>query len=227
MLINKSPNETKFVSRGGSKLEHALHEFEISPENKLCLDMGASTGGFTDCLLSLGAKQVYAVDVGYGQLAFKLRNDPRVVVIERTNARYLTPTQFPCLFDIVTIDVSFISLEKILPVAKSLLADSGIIIALVKPNFEVGKGKVGKKGVVRKPELHIEVLKKLIDFSSGIGLGVVKITHSPLKGPEGNIEYFMKLLSNGQTLVCTSNRYIPEKVNVEETVKKVWERLNE
>ncbi len=161
-------------------------------EGLRCLDLGASTGGFTDCLLQHGAVKVYVVDVGYGQLAYTLRRDSRVVVMERTNARYLSPQDFPERFDLVTVDVSFISLSKIFPVLPPLLEQEGQVLALIKPNFEVGKGKVGKRGVVREPQLHVEVLQKMEQVAHQTGLVPLGFVHSPLKGPEGNIEYFLR-----------------------------------
>lgn len=181
----------RYVSRGGYKLEHALATFGIDVRGKIAADVGASTGGFTDCLLQHGAAKVYAVDVGYGQLAWKLRKDPRVVVLERTNVRYLTTLPEPV--DLVTIDVSFISLRLVLPVVVGWLRPTGDIIALVKPQFEAGRGQVSRGGVVRDPAVHLEVLRRIAEFSSSQKLFVHGITPSPLLGPAGNREYFMWL----------------------------------
>lgn len=181
-----------WVSRGGLKLIKGLEHFEIDPTGKTCLDVGASTGGFTDVLLTHGAAKVYAVDVGYGQLAHKLRVDEQVVVMERTNARTLTQEQIPDPIDMVVCDASFIGLEKVLPAAMSLSEPGAVLIALIKPQFEVGKGRVGKGGVVREPELHQEVCDRIETWVSGVdGWRVLGITQSPIKGPEGNIEFLI------------------------------------
>lgn len=187
-----------YVSRGGLKLEKAMRVYPIRLEDKICIDIGASTGGFTDCMLQNGAKKVYAVDVGYGQLAWKLRTDPRVINLERTNIRYVTEEQVPDLLDFGSVDVSFISLTLVLPVLYRLLKEGGSGVCLVKPQFEAGKGKVGKKGVVREPEIHLEVLEKVFDFCGGIGLSVQGIDYSPIKGPEGNIEYLFYFQKSGE-----------------------------
>ncbi len=178
-----------FVSRGGLKLQKAIEAHSLDLTGNVCADIGASTGGFTDCMLQHGASKVYAIDVGYGQLAWKLRNDPRVVNLERTNIRYVTEEQIPELLDFGSVDVSFISLTLVLPVLHRLLRDGGQGVCLVKPQFEAGKGKVGKKGVVREPEIHSEVLRKIFSFCKELGLCVKGIHFSPIKGPEGNIEY--------------------------------------
>jgi len=188
----------EFVSRGGLKLQKALAYFEIDAKGKTCLDCGASTGGFTDCLLKSGAAKVYAVDVGYGQLAWTIRNDPRVVVMERTNIRYVTREQIPDPIDICVIDVSFISLRLVLPVVKNLLKPDGEIVCLIKPQFEAGKDKVGKKGVVRDKSVHREVLVSFVEFAKSSGFAVKGLTFSPIKGPEGNIEY-LGYLGCGET----------------------------
>jgi len=182
-----------FVSRGGLKLQKAIINFGINPEGLVCLDIGASTGGFTDCMLSLGAKKVYAVDVGYGQLAWKLRNDNRVVNLERTNFRYVTTQQIPEPVDFAGIDVSFISLTLILPVLRPLLAEGGTAVCLIKPQFEAGKDRIGKKGVVRDASVHAEVINNIVSFACGAGYSVQKLDYSPIKGPEGNIEYLMMI----------------------------------
>ena len=179
-----------YVSRGGLKLEKAMKTFaEIDLAGAICGDIGASTGGFTDCMLQNGAKKVYAVDVGYGQLAWSLRSDPRVVCLERTNARYLTHEQIPDELDFASVDVSFISLKLILPALRGLLKERGKVVCLVKPQFEAGREKVGKKGVVRDPKVHLEVLEHFLVHAGEAGFGVKDITFSPIRGPEGNIEY--------------------------------------
>jgi 23S rRNA (cytidine1920-2'-O)/16S rRNA (cytidine1409-2'-O)-methyltransferase len=184
----------RYVSRGGLKLEGALAAFGLSVAGAVCLDVGASTGGFTDCLLQQGAAQVYALDVGRGQLHWKLRNDPRVVVREDINARYLKPDEFPARFDLVTIDVSFISLTKILPAVVPVLKPDGLVLALVKPQFEVGKGEVGKGGIVRDPIKHRQVLAKLQEFAqSELGFDVLGVVESPVAGAGGNREFFLLL----------------------------------
>ena len=183
----------KYVSRGGLKLEKALQNFPLSLEGAVCMDIGASTGGFTDCMLQNGAGKVYSIDVGYGQLAWKLRSDPRVVNLERTNVRYLTREQVPELADFVSVDVSFISLTKVLPVARRFMKDEACAVCLVKPQFEAGKGRVGKKGVVREPEIHLEVLHRILAFAEGAGFSPEHLDFSPVKGPEGNIEYLVML----------------------------------
>lgn len=178
-----------YVSRGGLKLEKAMKSFPIRLEGAVCGDIGASTGGFTDCMLQNGAAKVYAVDVGRGQLAWKLRNDPRVVCLERTNARYLSREQVPEELAFASVDVSFISLALILPPLAALLAEGGQVVSLVKPQFEAGREKVGKKGVVRDPAVHLEVLERFLDHARAAGLTVRGLTYSPIRGPEGNIEY--------------------------------------
>lgn len=179
-----------YVSRGGLKLEKALRDFGVDPTGFVCSDSGASTGGFTDCLLQKGAKKVFAIDVGYGQLAWKIRNDPRVVTMERTNIRYVTLEQLGEPLDLSVVDVSFISLKIVLPVIKELLKkDTGCVLCLIKPQFEAGKEKVGKKGVVRDPAVHLEVLQGFVDTVTGLGFSIRDLTYSPVKGPEGNIEF--------------------------------------
>lgn len=179
----------QYVSRGGLKLEKAMQTFPLTLEGKICADIGASTGGFTDCMLQNGAKKVYAVDVGYGQLDWKLRNDPRVVCMERTNARYLTHEKIPEELDFASIDVSFISLKLIFPALYGLLREGGEIACLIKPQFEAGREKVGKKGVVRDPTVHLEVLEHFLIHAKENNFTVLGITYSPIRGPEGNIEY--------------------------------------
>lgn len=182
-----------YVSRGGLKLEKAMKQFGLNLTDKVCMDIGASTGGFTDCMLQNGAKKVYSVDVGHGQLDWKLRNDERVVCMEKTNFRYMVPGDIEDVLDFASVDVSFISLTKILIPARELLADRGEMVCLIKPQFEAGKDKVGKKGVVREPEIHEEVICKVIDFADFIGFTVLHLDFSPIKGPEGNIEYLVHL----------------------------------
>jgi 23S rRNA (cytidine1920-2'-O)/16S rRNA (cytidine1409-2'-O)-methyltransferase len=184
-----------YVSRGGLKLEAGLEFFNINPAGFICLDIGASTGGFTDCLLQNDAEKVYAVDVGYGQLAWKLRQDPRVVVMERTNARHLKPEDITNLVDLVVIDAAFISLKLLIPPLLALFREDISILALIKPQFEVGKGKVGKGGVIRDPALHQEVIDDIISFSAQLGLQNRGVTPSPLLGPKGNKEFLIHLVS--------------------------------
>ena len=184
-------NTLKYVSRGGLKLEKAMNAFGLKLEGRICADIGASTGGFTDCMLQNGAVKVYAVDVGYGQLAWKLRCDERVVNMERTNVRYVTHEQIPDELDFCSVDVSFISLTLVLPVLKELLSEKGETVCLIKPQFEAGRDKVGKKGVVRDPDVHREVIVKILTFLDSIGFYIYGLDHSPIKGPEGNIEYLV------------------------------------
>ncbi len=182
-----------FVSRGGLKLQKAMEGFGLDLQGAVCMDIGASTGGFTDCMLQHGAVKVYAVDVGYGQLAWKLRTDPRVINLERTNVRYLTKEQVPDILDFASVDVSFISLKLILPVLFEFLSGEGQAVCLIKPQFEAGKGKVGKKGVVRDPAVHLEVLDNVCGFTQDAGFSILHLDFSPVKGPEGNIEYLMHI----------------------------------
>ena len=185
----RSGNTCPYVSRGGLKLEKALRDFGVDPTGYVCSDSGASTGGFTDCLLQQGAKKVFAIDVGYGQLDWKIRSDPRVVVMERTNVRYVTPEQLGEPLDLSVIDVSFISLKIVLPVIKTFLKSTGQVLCLIKPQFEAGKDKVGKKGVVRDPETHKEVLDGFVNLANELDFRILGLTFSPVKGPEGNIEF--------------------------------------
>ena len=184
-----------YVSRGGYKLEAGLQFFNITPTGLICLDIGASTGGFTDCLLQHGATKVYSVDVGYGQLAWELRQDPRVVAMERTNARYLTVEDFAEPVDLAVIDASFISLKLLIPPLLPLFKDKISILALIKPQFEVGRGKIGKGGVVRDPELHHEVIDEIVAFGTSLGLKSYGVTPSPILGPKGNTEFLLQLVS--------------------------------
>lgn len=182
-----------FVSRGGLKLQKAAEKFDIDLADCICMDIGASTGGFTDCMLTHGAKKVYSIDVGYGQLAWKLRTDERVVNMERTNFRYVTHEQIPEDIDFASVDVSFISLKIILPVLRELLKGDGQAVCLIKPQFEAGREKIGKKGVVRDPQVHIEVIENIVAFALENGFDVKNLDFSPIKGPEGNIEYLMHI----------------------------------
>ena len=186
-------NQMKYVSRGGYKLEKAVDEFGISLDGKICLDIGASTGGFTDCMLQNGASKVYAIDVGYGQFAWKLRNDERVVCLEKTNVRYVTHEQVPDEGDFASIDVSFISLTKVLPAVLGVLGEKGQLVCLIKPQFEAGREKVGKKGVVRDINVHKEVIEMIANYVRAQNLGILGLSFSPIKGPEGNIEYLIYL----------------------------------
>ncbi len=203
-IIVKS-NPIKYVSRGGLKLEKSIEKFELSIEDKTCMDIGASTGGFTDCMLKHGAKKVFAVDVGYGQLDWKLRNDDRVVVMERTNIRNVTSKDIGEDIDFISIDVSFISLKLVLPVAKMLLSENGEISALIKPQFEAGKGKVGKKGIVRDIDIHIEVVRKIVDFSTELNLGINGLSFSPITGATGNIEFLIYLKNGSKNVMNTED----------------------
>lgn len=203
----------KYVSRGGLKLEKAMQLFPIDLNGKICMDIGASTGGFTDCMLQNGAQRVYSVDVGYGQLAWQLRQDPRVVNLERTNARYLTREQVPEEIDFFSVDVSFISLRIILPAVRPLLRDGGLAVCLIKPQFEAGREKVGKKGVVRDRAVHEEVVETICRFALENGYSVLGLTFSPVKGPEGNIEYLVYLEKSDapvHTADCTPHSVVEE-----------------
>ena len=191
----------KYVSRGGLKLEKAVERFNFSLENKICADIGASTGGFTDCMLQNNALKVYAIDVGYGQLAWKLRTDTRVVNLERTNFRYVTKSEIPDALEFCSVDVSFISLSIIIPIMKTLMKENGEAVCLIKPQFEAGREKVGKKGVVRDPEVHIEVIEKIICVAQNEGFSVLNLDYSPIKGPEGNIEYLIHLRNDNKGIV--------------------------
>lgn len=186
-------NQMKYVSRGGYKLEKAMDVFGIRLDGKICLDIGASTGGFTDCMLQNGASKVYAIDVGYGQFAWNLRNDERVVCLEKTNVRYVTHEQVPDEGDFASIDVSFISLTKVLPAVLGVLGEKGQLVCLIKPQFEAGREKVGKKGVVRDSSVHREVIEMIVEYVRTQSLGILGLDFSPIKGPEGNIEYLIYL----------------------------------
>ena len=194
----------KYVSRGGLKLEKALAEFPIDLTDKVCMDIGASTGGFTDCMLQNGAKKVFAVDVGYGQFSWKLRNDTRVVNMERTNIRYVTPENIGEAIEFASIDVSFISLRLVLPVLFELLKDNGEAVALIKPQFEAGREQVGKKGVVRDIKVHYAVIENVLNFAQNAGFAVLGLSYSPIKGPEGNIEYLAYLKKGNDNSTISS-----------------------
>ena len=205
--------QLKYVSRGGLKLEKAMEVFHITLTDKVTMDIGASTGGFTDCMLQNGARKVYSVDVGYGQFAWKLRQDRRVVNMERTNIRYVTQKDIGEMIDFASIDVSFISLKLVLPPAYNLLKDDGEIVALIKPQFEAGKGQVGKKGVVRDKKVHFQVIREVIDFATSNGFALLGLSYSPIKGPEGNIEYLAYLKKSSDTPKITDEEIL-------ETVEK-------
>lgn len=190
----------KYVSRGGLKLEKAVEQFGLVLENKICMDIGASTGGFTDCMLQNGAKKVYAVDVGYGQFAWTLRQDARVVCMEKTNIRYVKPQDIEDVLDFASVDVSFISLTKVLEPVKALLAENAEMVCLIKPQFEAGREKVGKKGVVRDKKVHLEVMEHVLAYARQQGFHILDLEFSPIKGPEGNIEYLMHIRKDGTGL---------------------------
>lgn len=192
-----------YVSRGGLKLEKAMKQFGLVLTDKICMDIGASTGGFTDCMLQNGAKKVYSVDVGHGQLDWKLRNDERVVCMEKTNFRYMLPEAIEDVLDFASVDVSFISLTKIILPARALLKEAGEMVCLIKPQFEAGKEKVGKKGVVKDPKVHEEVIGKVIDFVYAFGFDILHLDFSPIKGPEGNIEYLVHIRKNAERAAQT------------------------
>ncbi len=192
-------NPIPFVSRGGLKLDKAVKHFDLQLQGKTCMDVGSSTGGFTDCMLQNGAVKVYSVDVGHGQLDWKLRNDPRVVCMERTNIRYVVPEDIQEAPEFVSIDVSFISLTKVLPPVQNLMAETAEMVCLIKPQFEAGREKVGKKGVVRDPKVHLEVIEKVMDFADSLGFQLLHLEFSPIKGPEGNIEYLLHLKKSPET----------------------------
>ena len=209
-----------YVSRGGLKLEKALHTFQFTPENMLCNDCGASTGGFTDCMLQNGAVKVFAIDVGHGQLDWKLRQDERVVCMEKTNIRYVQPEDLGEPIDFSSIDVSFISLTKVLLPIRNYLKENGEIVALIKPQFEAGREKVGKKGVVREKSTHIEVIEKVTDYAVSIGFEVAALEFSPIKGPEGNIEYLVHLKKRPE-----EEARIVESVDIRGTVDAAFDTL--
>lgn len=206
-------NTLPYVSRGGLKLEKAMNHFGVALDGKVCMDVGASTGGFTDCMLQNGAVKVYSIDVGYGQLDWKLRNDPRVVCMEKTNIRYVVPDNIQEAADFSSIDVSFISLTKVLLPVRELLTGTGEIVCLIKPQFEAGREKVGKKGVVRDPAVHLEVIEKVMEYAMSISLEPAHLSFSPIKGPEGNIEYLLHLKKRPEgTAVVSCLETQPEEV---------------
>ncbi len=213
-------NSLKYVSRGGLKLEKAMEKWQFDLKDCICMDIGASTGGFTDCMLQTGAIKVYSVDVGHGQLAWKLRNDERVVCMEQTNFRYMVREDIQDDLDFASVDVSFISLTKILIPARNLLKVGGQMVCLIKPQFEAGREKVGKNGVVREPKIHEEVIRKIVDYADSIGFEVLHLEYSPIKGPEGNIEYLVHL---------KKQKEIPEEIlalserEAEERLKQIME----
>ena len=218
-IIEYKGESERYVSRGGLKLEKAMKEFQVYVEGKVCTDVGSSTGGFTDCMLQNGAVKVFAIDVGHGQLDWKLRQDERVVCMEKTNIRYVTPEDIGEPVDFSSIDVSFISLTKVLMPIRDYLTDKGQIVALIKPQFEAGREKVGKKGVVREKSTHIEVVTMILDYASTHGFHVLDLTFSPIKGPEGNIEYLVQLEK------CEEPGDINEKIQIEKIVDEAFGNL--
>ena len=211
-----------YVSRGGLKLEKAMKEFQVSVEGKVCTDVGSSTGGFTDCMLQNGAVKVFAIDVGHGQLDWKLRQDERVVCMEKTNIRYVTPEDIGEPVDFSSIDVSFISLTKVLMPIRDYLTDKGQIVALIKPQFEAGREQVGKKGVVRDKAVHLEVVERILAYASGIGFQILNLEFSPIKGPEGNIEYLLHLKKRPEGSEVTDSL----QVSVEDVVAEAHGQLD-
>lgn len=212
-------NTLPYVSRGGLKLEKALKNFNVTVENKVCTDVGSSTGGFTDCMLQNGAKKVFAIDVGRGQLDWKLRQDERVVCMEKTNIRYVTPEDIGEPVDFSSIDVSFISLTKVLNAIRNYLVADGEIVALIKPQFEAGREKVGKKGVVREKSTHLEVIHMVTDYAMSIGFDVLDLEFSPIRGPEGNIEYLVHLKK------CVETGSMCKDISIENTVDNAFDTL--
>lgn len=213
-----------YVSRGGLKLEKALQVFPITLTDKICMDIGASTGGFTDCMLQNGAAKVYSVDVGYGQLDWKLRQDERVVCMEKTNFRYMMPEDISDVLDFASVDVSFISLDKILTPAYALLREQGEMVALIKPQFEAGREKVGKKGVVRDPKVHEEVISRIVRHADEVSFEVLDLSYSPIRGPEGNIEYLIHLKKNPERTVYPDILEVFEK-KIKEIVEEAHQEL--
>ncbi len=229
VMIEVKGNPLKYVSRGGLKLEKAIAQYRISLEGKICMDVGSSTGGFTDCMLQNGAVKVYSVDVGTNQLAWKLRQDERVISMEKTNIRYLTPDQIKDVIDFASIDVSFISLTKVLQPVRELLKEEGEIVCLIKPQFEAGREKVGKKGVVRDQKVHEEVIQTVCDYASNLGFDCLDLNFSPIKGPEGNIEYLLylkKRILNIQQQDITLGLTISEQ-RIRNTVDEAHHNLSE
>ncbi len=228
VTIEVKGNPLKYVSRGGLKLEKAMESYGITLAGKVCMDVGSSTGGFTDCMLQNGAIKVYAVDVGTNQLAWKLRQDERVISMEKTNIRYLTPEQIQEKVAFASIDVSFISLTKVLPAVRQLLIQEGEIVSLIKPQFEAGREKVGKKGVVRDQKVHLEVIELISSFAASIGFTCINLDFSPIKGPEGNIEYLLylkKIAVDGQDEVVAGTTIKPQQIH--EIVSKAHQNLAE
>lgn len=219
-------NTLRYVSRGGLKLEKAMNHFDISLENKICMDIGASTGGFTDCMLQNGAIKVYSVDVGHGQLAWKLRNDERVVCMEKTNFRYMVRDDIQDDLDFASVDVSFISLTKILGPAYQLLKPQAHMVCLIKPQFEAGKEKVGKKGVVREPAVHKEVIESVMDFAVSIGFEIKNLEFSPIRGPEGNIEYLLHIYKTEEFVTEEITAHEKYAQLICETVENAHETLD-
>ena len=228
-VIEVKGNTLKYVSRGGLKLEKAMDNFSVSLSGKICMDVGASTGGFTDCMLQNGAVKVYSVDVGHGQLAWKLRQDERVVCMEKTNIRYVTPEDIPDKIGVTSIDVSFISLTKVLLPVKNLLEDHGDVVCLIKPQFEAGREKVGKKGVVKDKSVHRDVIHMVIDYARSIGFLVCNLDFSPIKGPEGNIEYLLHIVNSvsepESAADNSSDRYLLPEI-MEDVICEVVERAH-
>ncbi len=216
-------NTLKYVSRGGLKLEKAMMEFQLDVKDMICMDVGASTGGFTDCMLQNGAVKVYSLDVGHGQLDWKLRNDDRVVCMEKTNIRYVTPDDIQDVLDFASIDVSFISLTKVLTPVKNLLKDKGRIVCLIKPQFEAGREKVGKKGVVRDRQVHCEVIRMVMEYADSIELYPLGLDFSPVKGPEGNIEYLLYLTKDKNEFEALGSKI---SIDIEDVVNKSHETLD-
>ena len=214
--IEVKGNPIPYVSRGGLKLEKAMKNFGLTLDGKVCMDIGSSTGGFTDCMLQNGAVKVFSIDVGYGQLAWKLRQDDRVVCMERTNIRHVTIEDTKEFANFASIDVSFISLKLVLPKAKELVSPDGHVVALIKPQFEAGREKVGKKGVVREKSTHIEVIETISEFAVGIGLSILDLDYSPIKGPEGNIEYLIYLKNSNDGYEFNKEEYSKKVLEVVE-----------
>lgn len=232
-VIEVRGNTLKYVSRGGLKLEKAMANFDVSVAGKVCMDVGASTGGFTDCMLMNGAVKVYSVDVGHGQLAWKLRQDERVICMEKTNIRYVTKEDIPELIDFSSIDVSFISLTKVLTPVRNLLSEHGEVVCLIKPQFEAGREKVGKKGVVRDKGVHREVISMVIDYACSNGFQVLNLDYSPIKGPEGNIEYLLHIRKTGDMAGDNSigentpeNQSVNDSILVEKVVNMAHDELD-
>ncbi|MBQ9277208.1 MAG: TlyA family RNA methyltransferase [Lachnospiraceae bacterium] len=226
-VIEVKGSTLKYVSRGGLKLEKAMANFDIELDGKVCMDVGSSTGGFTDCMLQNGAVKVYSVDVGHGQLDWKLRNDERVVCMEKTNIRYVKPTDIEDVLDFASIDVSFISLTKVLLPVKELLKEDGCIVCLIKPQFEAGREKVGKKGVVRDKKVHYEVIDMVINYADSIELHPLMLDFSPVKGPEGNIEYLLYLTKDKSFKDKVENNILKsEDIDIEKVVNLSHETLD-